>query len=576
MRASAKALTGLAAGIGGKAARSAFPKKKAAKARASASAGRRGTASKKAGTTNYNRKNQAYLLNKSSAKKGSGRVAGLIAKYPQILTQRFPLCQPYDFTNIGTTNLPQGTITTQSDRYSTPSTGHRTASIVVLAVQNTEALWNTVPNASLDAVARPPVARTGTQPLGWDGVVPPQPGAIYPLARHGVGNSGGTGDSTRNNFIWHNNAASAGPPAVAGNTDLVGYPSPYFQNGLAENALDQVLPTATTPWVCPSSVLKSVHIDVQVWNPLQRAQTWNIKFVRDKTPVAYRPGSFGEDAPTSMNNIQDIVNSQRFTRPDKYDTIWTSTFSLPGLRAGQQMKKYNVKKSLSFEYIRTQFRRIFAGESMSEIGTQATASVAYSPGMNNACYIVMSSTLDSATYVADVSVVVGTKTDLSNDYQRLPQRVDLHDIQEGLDGAPVGISPTMAGIPSGNVWQPIAAGASFGYSGSVTVQHRVAVITRSTPGAVVGAQQLLSDRIDALESAQALLTQGVADAHDEIDLQHPPTPTGISHFHGDVTDHEHAIVGDATQDGSIVAAADGHSHPLAPVPLHVDSTPLFD
>lgn len=261
-------------------------------------------------------------------------------------------------------------------------------------------------------------------------------------------------------------------------------------------------------------------MDLKIWNPLQRAQKFNIKLVRDKTDIPIRTGSFGEDAPTALNNVQDIVNSQSFTNPRKYDTIWTQSFALPGLRAGQQMKKYAVKKHLSLELIRTQFMRLFAAESMTELGTQATSSIAFSNGMLNSCYLVLTSTLDSATYVADVSVVVGTKTDLSNDYQRLPQRVDLHDIQEGLDGAPVGVNPAMAGIPSGNVWQPIAAGASFGYSGSVTVQHRVAVITRSTPATITAAQNSLDLRIAKLEGLLSSHENTVLDLTDELEGVH--------------------------------------------------------
>ena len=76
-----------------------------------------------------------------------------------------------------------------------------------------------------------------------------------------------------------------------------------------------------------------------------------------------------------------------------------------GMRAGTKLQYHNIKKQISLNYLRSQYRKTYNANSLSTMGLQAKPSFGLvDDGFFNACYIVVSSTLVDNEYIATVEV----------------------------------------------------------------------------------------------------------------------------------------------------------------------------
>lgn len=179
----------------------------------------------------------------------------------------------------------QGTVKNATGLYSVDSGHVDSASVVVLAINNTESHWDPL-TANVGQVGP---YRTGIQICG------PTTGALatnsLPL-------------TPNDSVIWVQNPT---------NTDLVSQSCPFFQNAVSETAVDFTLAPATPIYTLANSVLKSTAVDLAVWNPYLRGQTFSIKLVRANTNIAVRSANWGEATQYAAKNIRIITNSQSFT-----------------------------------------------------------------------------------------------------------------------------------------------------------------------------------------------------------------------------------------------------------------------
>lgn len=388
----------------------------------------------------------------------NAKLSAMKKRYPQKLTQTYYITSESSYLDVGSTGN-QGTLTNPDAIYSNPSVKFDNASIMLFNVSVTENHW--VPQGVVSSQGLG--YRTGIQLCPVDG-------------QTGVPGYGET-SSQNDSFIYKNNASSTG---------LVSVVSPFKQNGLAEPATDYI--SGGTPsqsvFNIPNNVLQGLDINIKVHNPLIAPQYITIKVVRasngEETPLF--PGAFGTTQDEATAQVNSLCNARRWTDPHKFKDLWTHTIRMDGMRAGTKLKYHNIKKSLTLNYLRSQYRKTYNANSLSTIGLQAKPSFGLvDDGFFNACYIVVSSTLTDNEYIATVEVEKNATNPESKE-TGIPQLATY---------PPTGLATTG--------YRQIGDGAQFGISGSISVHHRVQSIRRAIGSAESEAVLLLQNQIDELK-----------------------------------------------------------------------------
>lgn len=408
------------------------------------------------------RRGSSTLRVTAKKKKGprpSSKLSVMKKRYPQTLSQTYYITSENSYLDVGSSGNA-GTITNPDAIYSTPSVKFDNASIMLFNVSVTENHW--IPQG---VIASQGIGyRTGIQ------VCPSDTSLVGPP---------GYGELTDQNdsFIYRNTANSTGLTSVV---------CPFKQNGLAEPATDYISggSTSQSSFTCPNHVLKGLNINLKVHNPLIAPQYITIKVVRasngEDTPL--KPGQFGLTQDDMHAQVNSLCNARSWTDPHKFKQIWHHTIRMDGMRAGTKLRHYSLKKHLSLEYLRSQYRKTYNANSMSTIGLQAKPSFGLvDDGFFNACYIIVSSTLTDNEYIATVEVEKSA-TNPETKETGIPQLATY---------PPTGLAATG--------YRTIGEGAQFGISGTITVQHRVQAIRRAIGAAELSAVQQLQQQIDELK-----------------------------------------------------------------------------
>lgn len=385
-------------------------------------------------------------------------------KFPQKISQIYYLTSESTYLDIDPTS---GTIVNPDTLYSTPSVDPSNASIMLFNVSCCANHW--VPERA--SAAQGLGYRTGNQ--------------LCPADTGAVGAPGyGELSSQNNSFIYRNNASSTG---------LVSSVCPFFQNGLAESASSFVpgptLTAGSNVYTVPNHILDGISINVKVHNPLICPQYITIKVVKydngDDSPL--KPGSMGETQSESQAHVNTLCNARSWTGRG-FKQIWHKTIRMPGLRAGTKLKYYNIKKSLTLNYLRSQYRKTYNANNMATLGLQALPSFGLADdGFFNATYIIVSSTLTTDKYISTCSV----EKNASN-----PESMET-GIPQIASYPPVGLATTG--------FQTIGQGAQFGISGRIGVFSSVKETARTIGGAQLEAFADLQSQINALKSENLLL-----------------------------------------------------------------------
>jgi len=383
------------------------------------------------------------------------KLAKIRKEYPQKLSQIYYICSEGTYLDIDTNS---GTITNPDTLYSTPSTEAGNASIMLFNVSCTENHW--IPQQAVAA-----------QGLGY------RTGNQLCPADNTSGNDVGYDGAPNNAFIYRNNGTS---------TKLVSAVSPFWQNGLAESAtvfVPGINPQPNNTYTVPNNILSGISINVKVHNPLICPQYITVKVVKydngDDSPLL--PGSMGATAIEAAAHVNTLVNARAWTGRG-FKTLWHKTIKMPGIRGGTKLQHYNIKKSLSLNYLRSQYRKTYNANSMATLGLQATPSFGLAEdGFFNACYVVVSSTLTTSQYISTCSIE--------------KQATNPEQLETGI--------PQVATYPPAGLsevgYQTIGRGAQFGIGGKISVFHRVKETARTIGTAEITAINNLQAQIDSLK-----------------------------------------------------------------------------
>lgn len=380
-------------------------------------------------------------------------------KFPQLLYQTYYITSPETYTDLNPGI--DGTITNPDMLYSVPSVLWTNSSIHMFNVHNTEMHWR-----PKDPRGEVPGYRTGTQLTN-----PPSDTQL------------GTISTTPNDsFIFVNDPT---------NVRLTSVQCPFKQNGLAENATGSYAETTTPIYTTPNSSLNSLNINLKVGNPTIQDEFITLKVVRyNNGDETLRPGTLGADNTERTALTQTMCNSGKFTNPQQFSTIYSKRFRMPGLRTGQKMRYYSIKKTMSLNYLRSQYRKSYNANNLTTIGLDAQPSYVLSDDGTffNSVFVILQSNCIDNEYIADVQVEKGTVAGLVN-FERMPQIATY---------PPTGIPSTVD--PS---YKPVAQGAQHCVSGTITVSHRVQAKRRAIGSSTNEALALLQTQLNELKATKS-------------------------------------------------------------------------
>ena len=99
-----------------------------------------------------------------------------------------------------------------------------------------------------------------------------------------------------------------------------------------------------------------------------------MKVVRCNLPVAFRSGEWASaDGVVPAEVIQrELTNMGNFTSRLAFDTIWTKSIKLRGIKGGnQKIPTIRLKKFIKCQYLRSTIRRVSTAGDQATLGSQA-------------------------------------------------------------------------------------------------------------------------------------------------------------------------------------------------------------
>lgn len=220
-------------------------------------------------------------------------------------------------------------------------------------------------------------------------------------------------ENNRNAIIWENKTD---------NTELDPYTIPYQINKFPVSAYSSrwMTPTGGSDEVSydvPTSVITGVNLNLVFkagGQPFD--QTLSVKIVRCTIPEPFKPGEWSSvNGVASKEVIQrELCNRSNFTSRLAFETIWTKSIKLRGVKGGnQKIPTVHLKKFIKTQYLRSNIRRVSTAGDQSTLGSMALPTTYESQeGYFNNLYVVISSkTLDDeyvATITRDVAAPSGT------------------------------------------------------------------------------------------------------------------------------------------------------------------------
>lgn len=299
-----------------------------------------------------------------------------------------------------------------------------------------------------------------------------------------------------NTIVWENNST---------NTALQTVQIPYQVNkfpvsGYASRWMKPTGTDADVAFEMPSSVITGVNLNLVFKSGGQPFdQTLCVKVVRCNLPVAFRSGEWASaDGVVPAEVIQrELCNRGNFTSRLAFDTIWTKSIKLRGVKGGnQKIPTVRLKKFLKMQYLRSTIRRVSTAGDQATIGSQALPNTYESQdGYFNNLYVVVSSKCVDDQYVATVT------RDLAS--AGLPG-LDDQNTREELG--------TLASIPPA---QLNAAGVAvnkltcfFRYGGQFSVYRRVKEADTGITGGLNQTASNVQSLQDQIHELQALIGDG--------------------------------------------------------------------
>lgn len=211
-------------------------------------------------------------------------------------------------------------------------------------------------------------------------------------------------ENNRNAIIWENKTD---------NSELDPYTIPYQVNKFPVSAFSSrwMTPTGgsgTVEYEVPTSVITGVNLNLVFkagGQPFD--QVLSVKIVRCTVPEPFKPGEWGSvNGVASKEVIQrELCNRANFTSRLAFETIWTKSIKLRGIKGGaQKIPTVRLKKFIKMQYLRSNIRRVSTAGDQATLGSMALPTTYESQeGYFNNLYVVISSKTVDDQYVATVS-----------------------------------------------------------------------------------------------------------------------------------------------------------------------------
>lgn len=207
-----------------------------------------------------------------------------------------------------------------------------------------------------------------------------------------------------NTIVWENNST---------NTALETVQVPYQVNkfpvsGYASRWMKPTGTDAIVPFEMGSSVITGVNLNLVFKSGGQPFdQQLNVKIVRCNLPVAFRSGEWASANGVVATEViqRELCNRGNFTSRLAFDTIWTKSILLRGIKGGnQKIPTVRLKKFIKTQYLRSTIRRVSTAGDQATIGSQALPSTYESQdGYFNNLFVVISSKCIDDLYVSTIT-----------------------------------------------------------------------------------------------------------------------------------------------------------------------------
>lgn len=203
-----------------------------------------------------------------------------------------------------------------------------------------------------------------------------------------------------NTIVWENNST---------NTALQTVQVPYQVNKFPVSGFSsRWMNPVSHDFEMPTSVITGVNLNLVFKSGGQPFdQILSVKLVRCNLPVAFRSGEWDSaDGVVPAEVIQrELCNRANFTSRLAFDTVWTKSIKLRGVKGGnQKIPTVRLKKFIKMQYLRSTIRRVSTAGDQATLGSQALPNTYESQdGYFNNLYVVVSSKCVDDQYVATVT-----------------------------------------------------------------------------------------------------------------------------------------------------------------------------
>lgn len=349
-----------------------------------------------------------------------------------------------------------------------------------------------------------------------------------------------------NTMVWENNAD---------NTALQTVQIPYQVNkfpvsGYASRWMKPSGTDATVDFEMPSSVITGVNLNLVFkagGQPFD--QTLCVKVVRCNLPVAFKPGEWASaDGVVPAEVIQrELTNRGNFTSRLAFDTIWTKSILLRGIKGGnQKIPTIRLKKFIKTQYLRSTIRRVSTAGDQATLGSQALPnSYESQDGYFNNLYVVISSKCVDDQYVATITRDIADAGLGDNQYTREEMGTLAAIPPKQTNGVGLAVNKLSCFFRYGgqfSVYRRVKE-ADTGITGGL---NQTAANVQSLQDQINELQAIIGEHADDDSSHDSGIVEEEVESSDEEDLggpgdHHPDAPVATDHTHpfsGSATDHE--------------------------------------
>ena len=231
----------------------------------------------------------------------------------------------------------------------------------------------------------------------------------YVLGKQRAPFQGATGtENDKNAIMWENNST---------NTALEPFTIPYQVNKFPSSALGArglaPIPPEGSQWPfkLPSTVITGLNLNMVFKGSRPYDQILSVKIVRCTLPEPINPGEWATVNGTAPAEVvqRELCNRANFTSRLAFETVWTKSIKLRGIKGGnQKIPTVRLKKFIKMQYLRSYMRRVSTAGDQATIGSQSLPNTyTVEEGLFNNLYVVITAKTVDDEYVATLTDKAG-------------------------------------------------------------------------------------------------------------------------------------------------------------------------